>query len=285
MPESDQPEPLETMLRELGIKLGKQTILFDVEQKAFAERRAGKQFAGNTIRIPPVRFDWKQGQGHRLGFPVLSPRENPIRHSLRLATRGLGKGQSLDITLRLPRPVYYEAPPGIKPDFDPDFLMCDADSWNEDQPFPTAESIPQFTRPKSASEAGKPASLDPLDDRRRGPFPIGVAVQTELPRSWYLSEADKRASARLVVIGQGGFFTGKNLPPAQEKLFVSTINWLLGRDDQLSRDDKVWSYPRVDETIPPDSPTEYLWLWGVRLGLPVLFLYLGLVVLLFRRLR
>jgi hypothetical protein len=284
-PDADQPEPMELMLRELGIKLGKQTVLFDVEQKAFAERRAGKQFAGNTVRIPSVSFDWKAGQGHPLGYPVLSRRENPIRHSLRLASRGLGKGQSLDIVLRLPRPVYYEPSPNVKPDFDPDFLMSDADSWNEDQPFPTAESIPQFTRPKTAGEAAKPAGVDPLEERRRGPFPIGVAVQEELPKSWYGSEAEKPATARLAVIGQGGFFTGKNLPPAQEKMFVNTINWLLGRDDQLAREDKVWSYPRVNETIPPDSQTEYLWLWGVRLGLPALFLYLGLVVLLFRRLR
>jgi hypothetical protein len=268
-PESSQPEPLETLLGELGIKLGKQTVLFDVEQKAFAERRAGKKFAGTTVPIPPVRFDWKAGQGHPLGEPVLSRHENPIRHSLRLASRGLGKGQSLDIVLRLPRPVSYEPPASVKPDFDPDFLMSDAASWNEEQPFPTADSIPQFTPPKE----------------RRGPFPIGVAVQTELPKAWYASEADKPATVRLAVIGQGGFFTGKNLPPAQEKLFVNTLNWLLGRDDQLPRDDRVWSYPRVNDTIPPDSQTEYLWLWGMRLGLPALSLYLGFVVLLFRRLR
>ncbi len=286
MAEPNRPEPLETLLSELGIKLGKQTVLFDVEMKAFAERRAGKTFAGNTVRVPSVLFDWKPGLGHPLGYPVLSRQENPIRHSLRLATRGLGQGQALDIVLRLPRPVYYEPPTGIKPDFDADFLMSDADSWNEDQPFPTADSIPQFTRPKDSADAAKAlANADPLEARRRGPFPIGVAIQTALPASWYASPADKPATVRLTVIGQGGFFTGKNLPPAQEKLFVNTLSWLLGRDDQLPRDDRVWSYPRVNDTIAPDSPTEYLWLWGVRLGLPALFLYLGLVVLLFRRLR
>jgi hypothetical protein len=288
-PESKMPEPLETMLSDLGVKLGKQTVLFDVEMKAFADRRAGKRFAGSTVRVPSVLFDWKSGQGHPLGYPQLSRQENPIRHSLRLAERGLGEGQKLDIVLRLPRPVYYEPPKGIKPDFDPDFLMSDADSWNEDQPFPTGDSIPQFTRPKESG--GKAlADTDPLDVRRRGPFPIGVAVQEPLPKppvskTFYSSEADKPATVRVAVIGQGGFFSGKALPPAQEKLFVNTINWLLGRDDQLPRDDQVWSYPRVNDTIPPESETEYLWLWGVRLGLPVLFAFLGLVVLLFRRLR
>jgi hypothetical protein len=282
--EANRPEPFETMLSELGIKLGKQTVLFDSEMKAFADRRAGKTFAGTTVRIPPVLFEWKSGQGHPLGYPVLSRQENPIRRSMRLAGRGLAKGQALDIALRLPRPVYYEPPKGVKPDFDPDFLMSNADSWNEEQPFPTAESVPQFTRPK---ESGKAAAADPLDERRRGPFPIGVAVQTELPttKSWYVSKSDTPATVRLAVLGQGGFFTGKSLPLAQEKLFVNTLNWLLGRDDQLPRDDRVWSYPRVEETIPPNSETESLWMWGARLGLPVLFGFFGVVMWLFRRLR
>src|SRR5262249_12976687 len=129
------------------------------------------------------------------------------------------------------------------------------------------------------------ASKDPLEARRRGPFPIGVAVETPLPSAWYGSASDRPATVRLAVIGQGGFFTGRELPPAQERLFVHTIRLPLGRDDQLPRDENVWSYPRVNDTIPPDSETEYLWLWGVRLGLPVLFAFSGLVVLLFRRLR
>ncbi len=166
--------------------------------------------------------------------------------------------------------------------------MTSPRSWNEDQPFPTADSVPQFEKPSKGRDKGPTmieTNKDPLDTRRRGPFPIGVAVETQLPAKWYDSAADKPATVRLAVIGQGGFFTGKKLPAAQEELFVDTINWLLGRDDQLPRDDRVWSYPRVNDTIPPDSQTEYLWLWGVRLGLPVLFAFLGLVVLLFRRLR
>src|SRR5262249_1774884 len=161
--------------------------------------------------------------------------------------------------------------------FDVDFLMTNSRSWNEDQPFPTADSVPQFEKPKGRDNAAGmlEPSKDSLDARRRGPFPIGVAVETALPSSWYGSASDRPPTVRVSVIGQGGFFTGKKLPPAQERLFVNTIDWLLGRDDQLPRDDRVWSYPRVNDTIPPDSEREYLWLWGVRLGLPVLFAFLG----------
>jgi hypothetical protein len=284
-PESGRPEPFETMLSQLGIKLGKQTVLFDVETKAFADRRAGKMFAGSTVRIPPVLFDWKSGQGHPLVYPPLSTKENPIRRSLRLATRGLGKGKRLDVSIRVPQPVYYEPIAGVKPEFDPDFLMTDADSWNEDQPFPTADSIPQFARPKESGDGDK--SKGTLEERRRGPFPIGVAVQTKLPttKEWYSSASDVPAAVRLAVIGQGGFFTGKELPPAQEKLFVNTLNWLLGRDDQLATEEKVWSYPRVNETIPPNSPTLDRWKRGMQVDLPALFIFIGVVVALVRRLR
>jgi hypothetical protein len=268
-PEANRPEPFETMLSEMGVKLGKQTVLFDTEMKAFSDRRSGKKFAGTTVTIPPVLLDWKTGQGHSLDHPLLSRRENPIRRSLRLAKRGLGKDQTLELVLRSPRPVYYEPPKGVKPDFDPDFLMSDADSWNEEQPFPTADSVPQFTPPKES----------------RGPFPIGIAVAEKLPATWYVSQADNVATVRLAVLGQGGFFTGKELPPAQEKLFVNTLNWLLGRDDQLPHEERVWSFPRVEDTIPPNSETEYLWIYGAWLGLPALFGYFGVVMWLFRRLR
>ncbi len=240
---------------------------------------------------PPVLFEWTPGAGRPVGSPPVSDRTNRIRESLRLTARALGKDAEgrpvpLDIRIRHPRPIYFVPSRGTKIAFDPDFLMTNPRSWNEDQPFPTADSVPQFERPskgrdKNLLETGK----DPLETRRRGPFPIGIAVETPLPSSWYGSAADKPATVRLAVIGQGGFFTGKKLAPAQERLFVNTMDWLLGRDDQLPRDDRVWSYPRVNDTIPPDSEMEYLWLWGVRLGLPVLFAFSGLVVLLFRRLR
>ncbi|MHB1426195.1 MAG: hypothetical protein ACYC3I_23775 [Gemmataceae bacterium] len=173
---------------------------------------------------------------------------------------------------------------------DPVCLMTNPRSWNEDDPFPSERRIPQFEQLDS-NEGGKDkrrqikAEAGGLESRRRGPFPIGVAVETTVPEDWYDSSGRRAETVRLAVIGQGGFFTGKELPPAQEKLMVHTLDWLLDRDDRLPRDVQVWSYPRVDATLPPDSATEKLWLWGTRLGLPVLFAYLGLVVLLMRRLR
>ena len=91
------------------------------------------------------------------------------------------------------------------------------------------------------------------------------------------------AALRVAAVGESWFLVGPELSPAKERLVLDTCNWLLGRDDALPRDDHPWSYPRSNLT--PGSEAQQLWLWGTRLGLPVLFAWLGLVVLLVRRLR
>jgi hypothetical protein len=281
--EDDKPDGLESLLGKLGIKFGKQTVLFDAEVEAFADRRSGLDIAGTTAEVPPLQFEWKPGAGYPLlAAPPAAEKPNPLHEGLRLIARGLGKDRSLELKLRHPRPIYYERPEGVQPEFDAEFLLTSPKSWNEDQPFPTQDRIPQFEKPKP-KDGAKPAETptDPLDARRRGPFPIGVALETKLPADWYDSPAAKPATVRVAAIGQGGFFTGKDLPPAQEVLMTNTVNWLLGRDDYLPNADHPWSYPRVDL---PDKDKE-LWLLGARVGLPVLFAYLGFVVLLARRVR
>jgi hypothetical protein len=155
-------------------------------------------------------------------------------------------------------------------------MMTSRDSWNEAQPFPTEEREPRYERPKPDDP-----TRGTLDEERRGPFPIGVAVETPVPADWYDSATASPPDARVAVIGQGGFFAGSELKPAQERLTLNTCNWLLGRDDRLPRADQPWSYPRVRL----DAREKELWHWGTRVGLPALFLYFGLVVLLVRRMR
>jgi hypothetical protein len=254
---------------------------------AFAERRSAL-FSVTPVDIPTLLLDWQPGAGRPIGSPaVRAPRPNPIRESLRLAAHSLGKDRALDLRFRHPRPIYFDPPPGAHPQFDPEFLMTSARSWNEDQPFPTADSVPQFERPK-ARDGEKPmgeASQDPLDKRRRGPFPVAVAVETQVPADWYASAADRPATVRVAAIGHGGFFTGRDLTRDPERLpsgqlMVNTINWLLGRDDYLPQAGVLWSYPRVD--LQPRERT--LWFWAAG-GLVALSLYLGVVVWLVRRLR
>ena len=145
------PDKVEEALEQLGIRLSKQTVLFNVESKSFAERRGGLLVLGANVDVPPVEFTWPAGAGQPPGRPIKAETEkpNPIRESMALTARSLGKGQTLDLRIRHPRPIYYEPPPGQPEAFDPVFMMSAPASWNEEQPFPSRERTPRFEPPKS----------------------------------------------------------------------------------------------------------------------------------------
>ncbi|MBM4069160.1 MAG: hypothetical protein FJ271_09480 [Planctomycetes bacterium] len=268
---------LESLLTDLGFRLPKQTVLFNVETKSFGERRGALLILGSTrVEVPPVEFDWKPGG--RPGVIDDAAKGNPIRTSIGLAARSVGKGQGLELRLRHPRPVYLADAAGKSKD-DAVFLMTNPDAWNESQPFPTRERTPRYEPPKKDDpDAGT------LRARRQGQFPIGVAAEVNIPASWSDSKDKDRPSAkkdRVAVIGHGSVFSGPTLNPVQEKLLLDVTNWLLGRDDLLARGERTWSFPRVQMSEQAIS----LWQWLAGLGLPLVFVLLGCVVLLVRRIR
>jgi hypothetical protein len=270
------PDGMEELLSKLGIKMGKQTILYNVETKSFAERRTGLLVAGAAVEVPPVDFEGKANASQPLAKTDSGNLpDNPIRRSMRIAAHSLGK--TLDLRVRFPRPVYFEPPDNAQPKFSPEFILTSAASWNEDQPFPTRERVPRF----EPSKPDDPAKGTP-DEKRRGPFPIGVAIETKIPADWYEgTKSAEPATVRLAAIGNGSLFSGGELSPAKEELVLDSCNWLLGRDDLLPQADRVWRFPRVSLTAREHT----LWRWAGWLGLPGLFAYLGLVVLMVRRLR
>jgi hypothetical protein len=278
MPPIPGPDRLDEALTELGFRLPKQTILFNAESKSYAERRGNLLILGKEPDVPPVNFDPPAGAGQALADEsgAESEKPNAIRISMEVNVHSLGKNQKLDLVLRHPRPVYYEAPKGTHLAFQPVFMMTDKACWNENQPFATRERTPRY----EATKAGDPA-WGTRNAERTGPFPIGVAAEPTLPASWYTDSDAKPSAVRVAVIGHGGIFVGRTLTPVKEKLLLDTCNWLLGRDDLLTKDENRWQYPRVELT----EREHLLWQWGTRLGLPVLFAYLGLMVLMVRRLR
>jgi hypothetical protein len=272
----DGPDELENLFGQLGIKFGKQTVLFNAESKAFAERRSGLLVAGAVAEVPPVEFEPLPPRSlATVNPPGLPKQANPIRESMQIAAHSLGR-KDLDLRLRYPRPIYYQAANGNDQPFEPEFLITSAASWNEEQPFPTRERTPRFEPPKDNDPA-----RGTIDEKRRGPFPVGLAVEARLPAVWYAEAGTKPGIVRVAAIGSGSVFTGQELSPAKEELLLNTCNWLLGRDDLLPRADRVWSYPRV--TLNPRE--QALWHWAGWVGLPAVFAYLGLVVVLVRRLR
>jgi hypothetical protein len=91
-----------------------------------------------------------------------------------------------------------------------------------------------------------------------------------------------RPTGRLIVFGSGNLFAGAKLEPAQEKLLLHSVNWLTGREDRLPRaEEPAWSFPRVAMT----NRELTLWRLGTAVGLPLVAVYLGLMVMMVRRLR
>ena len=112
---------------------------------------------------------------------------------------------------------------------------------------------------------------------------MGVAVEAPVPAEW-LPAGAKPPTVRIVALGNGGLFVGKDLDPARETLLLHTLNWQLKRDDRLPEDKadaEKWRYPRVNLTPQQKS----LWWAGTFLGLPLVCGYLGLLVLMLRKFR
>jgi hypothetical protein len=278
-PADNPPEPggdaLEDLFGKLGIRFGKQTVLFNVEADAFAERGQDFQKGGSSVEVPPVSFRWEPGAGRPVAREETADLQpNPLRLSLLLTSRSLGK--PLDLRLRHPRPIWFDPPAGTEQKVEAEFMMTDPQGWNEDQPFPTDKGTPHYTRPNPDDP-----SMGTVEQRREGRFPIGVAVEVPVPAEWRKGKEGPAPTVRVAAIGQGGWFVGKDLPPAQEKLFLDTANWLLGREDHLVHEGATWTFPRVRLS----ERDRDLWHWGTQLGLPLFFAYLGVVVLLVRRLR
>jgi hypothetical protein len=307
VPEGEsQTDGLDDLLADLGVRLSPQTVLFDVENRAFGAVRAGALTAGTGIVVPPLRTDAAAGDGLPPGLGRLAfPRPpHPLRVALDVAGRALGR--PLDLRFRHPRPVYYDPPraltPGptaaslcglggadagpwlaasllaaddaLAPVYDPVILLTSEESWNEDQPFIVGRKVPT---PRLSSPGDPLAGT--LDEHRRGPFPVGLALEVRPPASWYAAGEKRPQEVRAAVIGQAWFLVGPELTPAKERLAADVCNWLVGRDDALPGEGTAWQLPRVE------LAHEDLWLWGARVGLPALFAWLGFVVLLARRLR
>jgi hypothetical protein len=313
------PEPLddfERLLAERGIELGRQTIIFDVESKGFAARQAGSLLGGAPSEIPPVTFpEVKMVAGTKPNHPIALAMQATARSADQQLELRLRHPRPVyvyaGIADRLPFAPEFMLTAAASWNEERPFPTMRQVGPAELLVAPPRYDATPFDDPKKGTR----------DEERRGPFPVAVAVEGSMPVEWYNSEfADyrkaaalagpldggllaatltaraavepdretksivpqkQRATGRLVVIGQGGLFSGKQLSPAHEQLLLHTANWLLARDERLPRTDAEWSYPRVER----DEKQGFLWRYGPFLGLPAAFLYLGLIVWIVRRVR
>jgi hypothetical protein len=295
VPEGDD---LEKLLGERGFELAKQTVLFNVEIDSFkGSAQQEDELEDRSVEVPPVSFappdDWKQGK----------LKANPI--SLALAVLNASVEQPLQIQLRAPRPIRVTASQETAQGFEGSFLWTNQRSWAENYPFdimfrmqpnpfnPMQMQRTIIPRPRprfDLPEEGKKAGAE--ENEYKGPISIAASIEGRVPEFWYTDkEKDmERKSSRVVVIGHGSIFNKPELSPATERLLLVVSNWLLKREDRLPRKadpaapvaaNRPWEYPRVEMT----EGTKQMWRWGAFLGLPGLCVYLGLIVLMIRKVR
>lgn len=302
-------DEFEKMLAERGIELGRSVILFDGETRALTR---GDQFGGGPARVPAVA----------VGAPD-APHPNPVAAAFRLSGRtaepvadedARGPKQKFELQLRAVRPIALAPEWQARQPFAGEIMFTASESWSELQPYPRFGRRQDGSRVPVYTPKYEPVGLDDpkkgtRDEERRGPFPIGVAVENKIPAAWVNEDYERQEAAaalltpfdgtlaagltvaantverptqRTVVFGSGHLFGGKDLPPAQEKLLLHSVNWLTGREDRLPRAElPAWQYPRVAM-----SDTERtLWRFGTAAGLPLVAAYTGLLAMMRRRMR
>jgi hypothetical protein len=299
-PRLEAVDGFERLLGERGIELGRDTVVFDSERRALAAARAGELIAGGASEVPPLLVVEVP--------PDVKAGPNPIASALRLTGRSVE--QKLDLQLLALRPVYLAPGWQDRISFASEFVFTAPDAWNEEKPFLTADGagrityIPQYN-PTPADDPKRNTRAE----ERRASFPVGVAVEGKVPAAWVNEDYERqqavaalllphdgtlaagltvaaerleRPTQRTVVFGSGHLFSGPELEPAREKLLLHTVNWLTAREDRLPRAEATpWQYPRVEMS----DRERTLWRAGTLFGLPMLAAYVGLIAMMFRRMR
>ena len=234
------PDELERMLGDLGLHFSKKAVLFDGQIQVQANAEDDVLVLSNESKAPPLRLGRAEGLDAAsrsaavfgaagqvpwlaLGAAAL-PEEQPQPAALSLKLRKRASDRRFDLALNYPRAVYLDDAVRRAPPFDPTLLSTAPESWNDLQPFPSRRRpILVYFPPRR-----KDADNGTAEAKRRGPFTVGAAFETDVPKAWQASSADRPARVRVAAIGHGGVFIGEDLTPAQEELLVDSCNWLLG---------------------------------------------------------
>jgi hypothetical protein len=159
-------DDVDRLLPRLGIELGRQTIVTDREFEAMADRRGG---LSSSVDLPPLSVVPPE--------PPAKPK-NPIAAAFEVTTRAVDK--TLEVKRGGYRPVYLAPGFAERLPFAPEILYTTKDAWNEDRPLPERDYRPKYE--PSKPDDGRKGTRN---EERRGPFPVGVAVEVPVPVEWF----------------------------------------------------------------------------------------------------
>jgi hypothetical protein len=302
-------DALEGVFKRLGFEFSNLTVMYDAETRAMVEQSGETLRAGGTVTVPPLSFE----------LTVKDKAANPIAEAMKVS--GRTSETQAQLKRNWFRPIYLNSQVAARQKFVATIAESGREAWGEEKPVPEGDYVPEFSPPKPDDP-----KRGTRDEERRGPFPVGAAIERNVPAEWFLSKESaqkvteqaaatvggaigswgglsplvvepelyanllkpedrpKTPTVRVAVYGHGGLIAGRTLDPAHEKLIIHTLNWQLKRDDRLPKDlpaEAKWQYPRVKL----DEKQSLYWRIGTAVGLPMLCAYLGVLMLMLRKVR
>jgi ABC-type uncharacterized transport system involved in gliding motility auxiliary subunit len=133
--------------------------------------------------------------------------------------------------------------------------LSSSDSW--------AESHPEQS----------PAKYDPLSDDRRGPLAMAVAVEKGSTNDDQLDV--KINPSRLVIFGDSTFVSNGGLTGGDVSLFMSSLNWLLNREELMGIAPKTVEDTKLNLTRQQFRTLSLSIIWGIPgvIAVPGFFLW------------
>jgi hypothetical protein len=106
--------------------------------------------------------------------------ENPVATAFE-TTALAAPGGKLEVKKSGFRPIYARGPIEASLPYVGDILQLGKDSWNETKLIGDEDYVPQYDPPKLK---GTDPTRGTLDEERKGPFTVGVAVEGKVPIDW-----------------------------------------------------------------------------------------------------
>ncbi len=197
-------DDVEALLPALGIIPGRQTVLTDSELVAITERQ--NEAFGVSVDVPPLLFD-------RLPAPGKAP--NAVGQAFQITSRAVDR--KLDVKKSGYRPMYVSDAMQQRSPFDPIIATTGPDSFNKEKPLAEDDNLPKFDPTKQDD-----SKRGTRDEERRGPFPVGVAIEGPVPIDWLDAEKfSPKANPAAGLAGPAAVFPAA--PPGYALLMAASV--------------------------------------------------------------
>lgn len=193
-------DEIDAMLPRIGIELGKQTIVTKAEEVAMTER--GSDDFSPPVVLPALSFEPPERS---------KVAGNPIASAFLVTSRAVDK--KLELKRSGFRPIYLEPGFADHVPFAAEILFTGKDSWNEEKPLAEGDYTPKYV----ATPPDDPR-IGTHDEVRRGPFPVGVALEVPVPAEWFDPKTADVAVAAGAVGGAAASYGRFPLAGNSEKL-------------------------------------------------------------------